>query len=226
MKTGTGCLFAALAAALMMSCDNNVRMEGTLVLAHEVRTFTPDGDTATYWIVDKTGTLARQYDELTGGVKNGIPVHADIEVIDMGKSDEGFAKGYKSVWQIVKINELTLMDEFPVGADRDGHGCIGSAGYVWSEAMQDCIRLFESGIRTEAVDGSGRSAYIVFSRDSLKAELFFSDGEKAELLDQRTLPTGEHVWNVEDDDTKNVRFSDGAWTISQRGNLLFSQSAD
>lgn len=72
MKTGTGCLFAALAAALMMSCDNNVRMEGTLVLAHEVRTFTPDGDTATYWIVDKTGTLARQYDELTGGV-TGFP---------------------------------------------------------------------------------------------------------------------------------------------------------
>ena len=78
----------------------------------------------------------------------------------MGKSDEGFAKGYKSVWQIVKINELTLMDEFPVGADRDGHGCIGSAGYVWSEAVQDCIRLFESGIRTEAVDGSGRSVSV------------------------------------------------------------------
>ena len=59
-----------------------------------------------------------------------------------------------------------------VGADRDEHGCIGSAGYTWSEVRKDCIRLFEDGIRTEAVDGSGQVMYVVFSPDSLKAELF------------------------------------------------------
>ena len=30
-----------------------------------------------------------------------------------------------------------------LGGDRDEHGCIGSAGYVWSEVSQDCIRVFE-----------------------------------------------------------------------------------
>lgn len=49
-----------------------------------------------------------------------------------------------------------------VGGDRDKHGCIGSAGYQWSEVQQDCIRVFEKGIRMKAVDGS-QSAFIVFS---------------------------------------------------------------
>jgi hypothetical protein len=32
-----------------------------------------------------------------------------------------------------------------VGGDRDEHGCIGSAGYVWDEARQDCVRPWEVG---------------------------------------------------------------------------------
>ena len=110
-----------------------------------------------------------------------------------------------------------------VGADRDEHGCIGSVGYTWSEVRKDCIRLFEDGIRTEAVDGSGQVMYVVFSPDSLKAELFSSESEGSEVLERRTLPSGGYVWNVEDDDTKNLRYTDGAWIISRRGKLIFSQ---
>ena len=29
-----------------------------------------------------------------------------------------------------------------VGADRDEHGCIGSAGYQWSALAGQCVRLF------------------------------------------------------------------------------------
>ena len=65
--------------------------------------------------------------------------------------------------------------------------------------------------------------YVVFSPDSLKAELFSSESEGSEVLERRTLPSGGHVWNVEDDDTKNLRYTDGAWTISRRGKLIFSQ---
>ncbi len=89
----------------------------------------------------------------------------------------------------------------------------------------ELIRLFKSGIRTEAVDGSRRAVYIVFSPDSSKAELFGPAQGKPEMLDRRTLLSGGHVWNVEDDDTKNVRYADGCWTVSQRGKLLFRQSA-
>ncbi len=30
-----------------------------------------------------------------------------------------------------------------VGADRDAHGCIGSAGYSWCEEKQKCLRSWE-----------------------------------------------------------------------------------
>lgn len=108
------------------------------------------------------------------------------------------------------------------GNDKDEHGCIGSAGYTWSDVQQNCIRLFESGVRLEAANGKS-SAYLVFSPDSLKAELFFSTGEPSEVLDRRSLPTGGYAWNVEDDDTKNVRFADGVWTISQRQTEIYRQ---
>lgn len=113
-----------------------------------------------------------------------------------------------------------------IGGDRDEHGCIGSAGYTWSEVRKDCIRLFEKGIRTEAVDDSCRSAFIVFSPDSSLVELFFSDGKPNEILSRRALPHGGYVWNVEDDDTKNVRRLNGKWSISRRGKLLYSQRAE
>lgn len=110
-----------------------------------------------------------------------------------------------------------------VGNDKDEHGCLASAGYTWSEVQQDCIRLFESGKRLEGVDGTS-SAFLVFSPDSSKVELFFSNGTSSEILDRRTLPNGGYAWNVEDDDTKNVTLSDSIWTISQRGKEIYREA--
>lgn len=113
------------------------------------------------------------------------------------------------------------------GADRDGHDCIGSAGYQWSEARKDCIRPFEDGVKmlptTQSDTGAVYAAYIVFSADSAQAELFLPGNEKTEVLDRRDLPGGGHAWNVEDDDTKNVRQADGHWVIEQRGNTIYVQ---
>lgn len=107
-----------------------------------------------------------------------------------------------------------------IGGERDEHGCLSSAGYIWSEVCQDCIRLFEKGINLKSIDGKS-SAYIVLAPDSLRAELFFSDKDKPEILDGRSLPNGGFAWNVEDDDTYNVRFQNGSWTISRRGIELY-----
>ena len=38
-------------------------------------------------------------------------------------------------------------DTTSVGGDRDEHGCIPSAGYVWSAVQGKCIRTFESGVK-------------------------------------------------------------------------------
>ena len=38
-------------------------------------------------------------------------------------------------------------EEEIIGVANDAHGCNGAAGYTWSEARKDCIRLFESGVK-------------------------------------------------------------------------------
>lgn len=45
-------------------------------------------------------------------------------------------------------------------------------------------------------------------------------------MDRRGLPAGGYAWNVEDDDTKNVRLEDGEWTVSQRGRLIYQEDAN
>ena len=55
-----------------------------------------------------------------------------------------------------------------VGGDRDPHGCIGSAGYTWSELRQTCLRLFEDGVRLDrspepAGSEAALSAFLVFA---------------------------------------------------------------
>lgn len=37
----------------------------------------------------------------------------------------------------------TIKDIHLLGGDRDEHGCIPSAGYVWCEKLQKCIRPWE-----------------------------------------------------------------------------------
>ena len=63
-------------------------VKGKLIIGHETRSFTSEGDSTDYWIVDKTGELLQKYDGETKGIKNGTPVYVELEVIDMGKSDE------------------------------------------------------------------------------------------------------------------------------------------
>lgn len=75
-----------------------------------------------------------------------------------------------------------------------------------------------------AVDDAEKMLFLVFSPDSTQVELFFSEEEMSnEILERRGLPAGGYVWNVEDDDTKNVRLEDGRWTVSQRGRLIYRQ---
>lgn len=129
--------------------------------------------------------------------------------------------GNKKTASVAEDSVQTAM----VGNDKDEHGCIASAGYTWSEVKKDCIRLWEQGVRMHGVDDTKQDMFLVFSPDSAQVELFFAEeGMPNEILDRRKLPAGGYVWNVEDDDTKNVRLENGAWTVSQRGILIYSQT--
>ena len=119
-------------------------------------------------------------------------------------------------------------EEKVIGVANDAHGCNGAAGYTWSEARKDCIRLFESGVRMNPVNDpqATLSTFIVFSPDSTLAEVFIPNMENNPLLNRRELPKGGYAWNVEDDDTYNVRQVNGQWIIEQRGETLYTETPE
>ncbi|MCD8186977.1 MAG: MliC family protein [Rikenellaceae bacterium] len=68
-------------------------------------------------------------------------------------------------------------------------------------------------------------AYVIFNRDSTRAEMFVnSHGAQSTVLERRQTATGP-VWNVEDDDTYNVRRVDGDWLIERRGQVVYRHDA-
>ena len=80
----------------------------------------------------------------------------------------------------VKTTDNTIKKETPsVGADKDDHGCMPSAGQTWSELKQDCIQVFNQGFRlnpTETKKGDAViSAFVLLSDDQSKVELFLPD---------------------------------------------------
>lgn len=114
-----------------------------------------------------------------------------------------------------------------VGGDKDEHGCVASAGYIWSDLLQECIRPFEVGVKmVSEVDSSATSAaFLVFNSDSSKIELFLPDEEEQPILDRSVLPDGSILWTAEDGDVPTVSRSDGSWIIHQNTYTLYREAS-
>jgi len=72
-----------------------------------------------------------------------------------------------------------------VGNDRDAHGCIPSAGYIYSKAKNDCIQVFAQKIKLKGVrsqEGANFMAAVVFSKDMMKAEIFLMEEPESIIL--------------------------------------------
>lgn len=84
--------------------DSVVTCSGRLVMGHEAYSFTPDGDTLSYWVVDRSGELKKRYEEaLPADAKPYTPVSAELKVKMMGPSSEGFAADYDGVVEVQAI---------------------------------------------------------------------------------------------------------------------------
>jgi len=82
------------------------------------------------------------------------------------------------------------------GADRDKHGCIGSAGYTYSQLKKDCIRVFEQKIKLYQVDSTASYkavAAVIFSTNNRKAEVFLASYKESQIL-IRTGKKGKYIW--------------------------------
>ena len=102
---------AAQTAAPAAETDSTYTVSGQLVIAHEVRAFTADGDTTEQWIIDKSGKLISDYRSLTGdGVEKATPVKAVLKVKNLGKLDDGFAADYDNALEVVEIVSLQPLE--------------------------------------------------------------------------------------------------------------------
>lgn len=108
-----------------------------------------------------------------------------------------------------------------VGADRDRHGCIGTAGYTWSEVKQDCVQLFNMGFRLNPVnrapDEEIISAFVLMSEDMSKAELFLPDTDGPSLILNKSVDgTFRNHSYVYDANTSNLYYEG---RLSHTGNV-------
>ena len=117
-----------------------------------------------------------------------------------------------------------------MGADRDAHGCIASAGYTYSVVRNACIRVWEEGTALEPVgaevDGPTLVAYAVLGNDG-RAEVFLPGQEKGIVFSLTLKKAGEQtVWeNTADGLVLTYAGQDKGWTLSQAGQVLYASQA-
>jgi hypothetical protein len=104
-----------------------------------------------------------------------------------------------------------------VGNDADEHGCKASAGYRWSVLRNDCIRIFEAGVRLDPVAKDleqSLSAFVVVKTDSSnqEIELFVPYDEQTIIVkkeatdkwknDKYVLTKAKGIYSIEDANKK------------------------
>lgn len=112
-----------------------------------------------------------------GTSQNAVKTASEITV-----EDEGLRNSSPS--DIAQREEIHPI----VGNDRDVNGCIRSAGYIWSQVQGRCLQLFNEGIKLLPVENAISNnpetqndavfnSFIIFSSDSMRAELFLPNKE-------------------------------------------------
>lgn len=73
-----------------------------------------------------------------------------------------------------------------VGGEKDEHGCLVSAGELWSQIRQDCLQIFNAGQRLNPIhtkDGEAViSSFILFNNDKSELELFLPDPKNGSVI--------------------------------------------
>ncbi|MBO0592228.1 hypothetical protein I2486_12540 [Cellulophaga sp. E16_2] len=86
------------------SGSTQIILKGRITLGHEVSAFSPCGDDNDFWIwADEE--VKDVYYNLTKDKEPYTPIFVSIEIIDRGKSEDGFAAEYKSTYEVVKVLE-------------------------------------------------------------------------------------------------------------------------
>jgi hypothetical protein len=117
-----------------------------------------------------------------------------------------------------------------VGNDRDVHGCIRSAGYTWSQVQGRCVQLFNEGIKllpvengilntSETQSNAVFQSFIIFSSDSLRAELFMPNKEP--LLFHKTASNS--ILGTWISNNYKIEYENNLFIIKQNMDIILKQ---
>ena len=111
-----------------------------------------------------------------------------------------------------------------VGADRDEHGCIASAGYTWSQLRKSCIRLWEEATPLTPVateEAPVLAAYFLQNMAGNKTEVFLPGQAGSMILTAQANPSiatwvgRQGFWVLTHDKTQG-------WQLSVDGEILYT----
>lgn len=110
------------------------------------------------------------------------------------------------------------------GGDRDEHDCIPSAGYVWSDLLQDCVRPFELDlqlIRPMTNEGSNyvQQVGVLFSADKSTCEVFVE--RKSPILE--AVDENRYLYIEKKDHYELIKKSD-QWELIINKTIRFTES--
>ena len=126
-------------------------------------------------------------------------------------------------------DEIAVPPDQPmVGNDRDEHGCIGSAGYTWSNLKNRCIQLFSEGIKLIPAGPNASNdlttlilnSFLVFSNDQMHAELYLPNQKSPILFHKTSSENNESKWIA---DTYEIKYQDNKYTVYQFSLPFLSQ---
>lgn len=109
-----------------------------------------------------------------------------------------------------------------VGADRDAHGCISSAGYTFSALKDKCVRLWEEGVTllpSDMQDGAVMAAYAIL-QDS-KGELYLP-GRTTPITMGQQYVGGQAQYNATDaSGWKLTQTGPSSWQLENNGAVKY-----
>jgi hypothetical protein len=85
-----------------------------------------------------------------------------------------------------EVKVAAAVKDSTVVNDKDENGCLAAAGYIWSKVNKECVKGF-SGIQLNPISNPDNedetlSAYVLFSEDAEKAEIFLPNDTTSIVL--------------------------------------------
>ena len=107
----------------------------------------------------------------------------------------------------------------------DEHGCKTAVGETWSIVRKSCILLSEIGIKLEpqeaALDKS-KPAYLVFSDDKIRVEIFLPTQKKTVIIRKSSAEGEPSKWA---NGPLTITESNSIYTLDDEGKILYKNSA-